>query len=427
MQKEQRNGGPSGQEAKKGNEGQEVKDVKESQGAGERRPGLGPDRGAGASAEQTLALLRELISRRSVTPQDAGCQDVVEAYLRPFGFARERFDRGETTNSWLRRGNGRPLFVFAGHTDVVPPGDESAWASPPFEPTVEGDVLRGRGAQDMKSGLACFCVAAARFAQTHPKAPGSVAWLLTSDEEGDGIDGTAPTVRALIDRGERADWCLVGEPTCGQTPGDVVKNGRRGSLLGSAKIIGKQGHVAYPHLANNPIHRGMAPLAKLCATVFDEGDANFPPTSFQITEIKAGTGASNVIPAAMEARFNFRFGAAQSEDGLKKAVEDAFQNCGAKVEFSWRLSGKPFVTAPGRLTEAALSAIERSMGAKAKLDTGGGTSDGRFVKDMADELIELGTRNDRIHQIDEQVSIAELGALSDAYFNLLEILFMGSR
>ncbi len=367
----------------------------------------------------TLDLARELIRRRSVTPEDAGCQALMCQRLAAIGFAIEPLPFGAVSNFWARRGSESPLLCFAGHTDVVPSGPEADWSSPPFEPSIRDGRLYGRGAADMKGSLAAMITAVEAFVAEHPQQRGSIAFLITSDEEGPAKDGTARVVERLQARGEKIDWCLVGEPSSSALLGDVIKNGRRGSLNAHLRVDGRQGHVAYPQLADNPIHRAAPALAALAAQQWDAGNEFFPPTSFQISNLNSGTGATNVIPGRLEALFNFRFSTEVAAPQLQAAVEGIFAAQGLDCDIAWRLSGEPFITAPGELTAAAIAAVEASCGLTPKLSTSGGTSDGRFIAPTGAQVIELGPINASIHQLDEHVNIADLDALSAIYQRIL--------
>ncbi len=373
----------------------------------------------------TLALAMELIRRRSVTPEDAGCQALLAQRLKPLGFTIDWMRFGEVENLWARRGAEGPLFVFAGHTDVVPPGPEVQWQSPPFEPTLRDGHLYGRGAADMKSSIAAMVTACERFLAAHPEPKGSIAFLITSDEEGPAVDGTVKVVERLEQRNEKIDWCLVGEPTCAARLGDTLKNGRRGSLGGRLRVLGKQGHIAYPHLANNPIHAALPALTELTAIRWDEGNAFFPPTSFQISNIHGGTGATNVIPGELEVLFNFRFSTEVTEETLRQQVESLLDSHGFDHELEWTLSGHPYLTRPGRLVEACRRAIREVTGMEAELSTSGGTSDGRFIAPTGAQVVEFGPLNATIHQIDERIGVEELEQLSGIYERILEQLLGG--
>jgi succinyl-diaminopimelate desuccinylase len=371
---------------------------------------------------ETLKLAKALIARPSITPDDHGCQPLLINRLTAMGFQIETMRFGETDNFYAVYGQRGPILCFAGHTDVVPAGDESRWTSPPFVPTERDGYLYGRGAADMKSSIAAFITACERLLASQLELPIRLALLITSDEEGDGLNGTKRVVEALQTRGEHFDYCIVGEPTAVKTVGDMIKNGRRGSLSGSLVVHGKQGHVAYPHLAANPVHLAAKALVELVNTHWDDGNRYFPPTGFQISNIHAGTGASNVIAADMTVEFNFRFSTESTAVGLKQRVEAVLDQHDLNYDLVWVLSGEPFLTDAGRLTQAAQRAIEAVCGIKAELSTTGGTSDGRFIKAISSELIELGPVNATIHQVDECVNLAELEHLSAIYENLMHIL-----
>ncbi len=368
---------------------------------------------------ETLNLTQELIRRRSVTPEDAGCMDLIAAHLEPLGFTSECFDFGETRNIWLRRGKESPLFVFLGHTDVVPPGPYDEWISPPYEPTIRDGMLYGRGSADMKSGVASMVTALESFIPEHENHRGSIAVLLTSDEEGNAKDGVVKVVDALTSRGESIDWCLVGEPSSFDRLGDVIRIGRRGSLCAVLRVLGVQGHVAYPNKADNPIHRFAPALAELTAEVWDHGNEFFPPTSFQVSTINAGTGADNVIPGHLDVLFNFRFSTAITEDEIKARVHALLDRHGLKYELHWRLSGSPFLTTQTELIEAVQQALEQVVGSRARPDTGGGTSDGRFIAPTGAQVVEVGVLNGSIHKIDEHTPVADLETLSQVYRQVL--------
>ena len=374
------------------------------------------------SDSPVLALARDLIARPSITPEDAGCQQMMAEYLARLGFVIEPMVFHDTTNLWARRGNQGPLFCFAGHTDVVPPGPLEKWDSPPFEPTVRDGLLYGRGAADMKGSLAAMLVAVERFVTAHPDHQGSIAFLITSDEEGPFINGTPKVVEALEARHEKISWCLVGEPSSTERLGDVVKNGRRGSITGDLKVLGVQGHVAYPHLGRNPIHQAAPALAELASTLWDEGNEFFPPTSFQIPNISAGTGASNVIPGELQVQFNFRFSTELSDEQIKVRVAEILDRHGLDYELTWTLSGHPFLTPSGDLVEATVAAIEEVQGFAPELSTSGGTSDGRFIARTGAQVLELGPRNATIHKVNECVSVADLDTLAEIYQILLHRL-----
>lgn len=371
----------------------------------------------------TLALARELIGRRSVTPEDGGCQDVIASRLEALGFAIERMDAGGVRNLWARRGAKAPLFVFAGHTDVVPTGPEANWRFPPFEPTERDGFLYGRGAADMKGGLAAMVVAVEAFLATRPRFDGSIAFLVTSDEEGPAEHGTRHVMRELQKRNEKIDWCVVGEPSSRDTTGDLIRVGRRGSLNGVLSVRGVQGHVAYPELADNPIHRALAALDELACAHWDDGFETFPPTSFQLSNLNAGTGADNVIPGELVARFNFRYCPVQDAAGLRAKVESLLDRHGLDFQVEWRESGKPFFTSDGLLTQAVDAAVCAATGREPEHSTGGGTSDGRFIAPAGAQVIELGVCNATIHQVDECVRVEDLDTLTDVYRRILENLF----
>jgi succinyl-diaminopimelate desuccinylase len=370
----------------------------------------------------TLELTRQLIACRSVTPEDGGCQKLVADRLARLGFRAETIFRDGTTNLWLRRGAARPTFVFAGHTDVVPPGPREHWSSDPFEPTVRDGLLYGRGASDMKSSVAAFAIAAEEFVAAHPAHSGSIALLLTSDEEGPATDGTVAVIEKLTARDEAIDFCIVGEPTSVDHLGDVIKNGRRGSLSGRLTVKGVQGHVAYPHLARNPVHQAAPALAELAAERWDGGDSHFPPTTFQVSNIRAGTGALNVIPGTCEVDFNLRFAPASTSASLMQRIEDILRRHALDYEIVWTLGAEPFLTRPGRLSEALAAAIEQTTGRRPELSTTGGTSDGRFIASVCPQVVEFGPPNATIHKVDECIRIADLEPLKDVYRRTLELL-----
>lgn len=379
----------------------------------------------------TLRLTEELVARPSVTPLDEGCQALIAKRLGVLGFVCETIESGPTdfrvTNLWARLGTGQqPTLVWAGHTDVVPTGPLSAWASDPFVPSHRDGKLYGRGASDMKASLAAMVVACEEFVATHPKPPIDIAFLLTSDEEGPANDGTVVVCNALRARGERLDWCIVGEPTSVERTGDMIKNGRRGTLSGKLTVKGIQGHIAYPHLARNPIHMVAPALAELTATVWDQGNAFFPPTSWQISNIHGGTGASNVIPGNVVIDFNFRFSTESTPEGLQQRVQDILARHslqpGTDFDLSWTLGGRPFLTAPGTLVDAVRTAIRAETGMETQLSTTGGTSDGRFIAQVCAQVIELGPPNATIHKIDECVTVADIEPLKNIYRRTLEHL-----
>ncbi|OQK16071.1 succinyl-diaminopimelate desuccinylase [Methyloprofundus sedimenti] len=367
----------------------------------------------------TLVLLEELISCESVTPEDAGCQDLLTKRLEKIGFIAEQLDFDDTKNLWLKRGRNKPLFVFLGHTDVVPTGPLEKWDSPPFVPTIRQHRLYGRGTADMKGGIACFVTAVERFIARYPDHQGAIAMMITSDEEGPATNGVVKVVEVLEQRNEKIDWCLVGEPSSDQHIGDVIRVGRRGSLCARVIVKGMQGHVAYPAIANNPIH-GFAPaLHALTEEVWDQGNQFFPPTSLQVSNINSGTGAENIIPGELELQFNLRFCTELDEATIKQRVLEIFDRFDFDYEINWRLSGNPFLTSGGALIEAAHAAIKKVTGIDTLDDTGGGTSDGRFIAPTGAEVIELGHLNESIHKINENVPLADLQPLSDIYEQLL--------
>ncbi|MEA3411694.1 MAG: succinyl-diaminopimelate desuccinylase [Pseudomonadota bacterium] len=370
----------------------------------------------------TLELAMDLISRDSVTPEDRGCQQLLARRLEKIGFKVETLRFAEVDNLWARRGHEAPVFTFAGHTDVVPAGPADQWHSAPFEPVVRDDLLYGRGACDMKGSLAAMVTATEGFLEKHPGHRGSIAFLLTSDEEGPAVDGTVKVVETLEQRREKIDWCLVGEPSSSEIIGDVVKNGRRGSLTGNLRVKGHQGHVAYPHLAENPIHRIAPLMAELSTFEWDRGNAYFPPTTFQIANIRAGTGATNVIPGDLWLQFNFRFSTEVTETELRRQVESMLADHGLRYELEWSLSGQPFLTAEGKLVEAVRRAIRDETGRETSLSTSGGTSDGRFIAPTGSQVVELGPINASIHKINEHVRVEDLDQLSSIYARTLENL-----
>ncbi len=367
----------------------------------------------------TLELLKDLIRRESVTPEDAGCQDTLATRLQGLNFKEERLNFNDTQNIWLRRGNQKPLFTFLGHTDVVPPGPLSTWQSPPFEPTLTDGKLYGRGTADMKGGIACFITAVERFIENHPNHQGSIAILLTSDEEGIATNGVVKVVEVLEQRQEKIDWCLVGEPSSDKKLGDVIRVGRRGSLCAKLTVIGIQGHVAYPELADNPIHRFAPALKELTEEIWDQGNAFFPPTSLQISNINAGTGAENIIPGTAEVQFNLRFCTELDEDTIKQRTQAILDKHHLNYDLQWRLSGHPFLTQKGVLIDATHAAIKTVTGFETLDDTGGGTSDGRFIAPTGAQVLELGPLNETIHKINEHIAIADLEILTQIYEQIL--------
>ncbi|AQZ93298.1 succinyl-diaminopimelate desuccinylase [Halopseudomonas phragmitis] len=370
----------------------------------------------------TLSLACELISRDSTTPDDAGCQQLMGERLAAIGFQLEPMRFGEVDNLWARRGSQGPVLCFAGHTDVVPTGPLERWSNPPFQPRIIDGMLHGRGAADMKGSLAAMVVAVERFVAAHPNHRGSIAFLITSDEEGPATDGTVKVVETLKARNEQVDWCIVGEPSSTELVGDVVKNGRRGSLNARLLVKGKQGHVAYPHLARNPIHLAAPALAALAAETWDQGNDFFPPTSFQISNLNSGTGATNVVPGELVALINFRFSTESTVEGLQARVRAILDQHDLEYELDWNLSGLPFLTEPGALLDGVAAAIEQVTGRTTQASTSGGTSDGRFIATMGTQVVELGPVNATIHQVDEQISAADLETLTDIYQATLERL-----
>ncbi|MEW6120565.1 MAG: succinyl-diaminopimelate desuccinylase [Pseudomonadota bacterium] len=373
-------------------------------------------------ANETFELTVELLKRRSLTPDDAGCHDLIAARLDTLGFHIERHRHNGVDNLWARRGQVPPLVCFAGHTDVVPTGPLDAWESDPFTPMVRDGKLYARGAADMKTSDAAFVVAIERFVAEHPDHKGSIALLLTSDEEGPATDGTVKVVEALRARGEFLDFCIVGEPTSAAEFGDTIKNGRRGSLSGRLTVKGVQGHIAYPHLAKNPIHLAAPAIAELADTMWDEGNAWFPPTTWQISNIHAGTGATNVIPGTVEIQFNFRYSTASTAEGLKDAVHEILDSHGLDYEIEWSLSGKPFLTPRGTLCDTLSEAIREITGVTPELSTTGGTSDGRFIAEICPQVVEFGPLNASIHKLNEHVAVEDIERLTAVYQKTLEKL-----
>lgn len=372
----------------------------------------------------TLELALDLISRPSVTPEDAGCQEVMISRLQKLGFKIERMPFGEVVNFYAKRGSSGPNLMFAGHTDVVPTGPIERWKVSPFQPKIIDGVLYGRGAADMKGSLAAMITAVEEFVTANPNHDGQISFLITSDEEGPFVDGTTRVVDALIARHEIVDWCIVGEPSSTKTLGDIIKNGRRGSFSGDLTIYGKQGHVAYPHLAINPIHLAAPAIAELSQTVWDDGNEFFPPTSFQVSNIHSGTGATNVVPGTLQAQFNFRFSSELSFELLKARVIGILDSHNLKYDIDWTYNGLPFLTPPGELVDAVTQAIETTVNITPELSTSGGTSDGRFIAKMGTQVVELGPVNATIHQINECVDAQSLNDLSTIYRRVLENLFV---
>jgi len=363
----------------------------------------------------TLELAKALIARRSFTPNDAGCQDILIERLEKIGFKIERMRFGEVDNFWARRGNAKPVICFAGHTDVVPTGPAEKWGSEPFTPTVRDGMLYGRGSADMKTSLAAFVTAIEAFVAEHPGHTGSIALLVTSDEEGVAVDGTEKVVLALRARNELIDYCIVGEPTCVSKLGDTLKNGRRGSLCGTLTVKGIQCHIAYPHLGRNPIHLAAPAIAELANTTWDQGNEYFPPTTWQISNIHGGTGATNVVPGTVEILFNFRFSTASTVDGLQAKVHAILDKHELDYDLEWALSGKPYLTPKGSLVDAVAQAIRDTTGVEAELSTSGGTSDGRFIADICPQVLEIGPLNATIHKIDECVAVSDIEPLKEIY------------
>lgn len=370
----------------------------------------------------TLDLAKQLIAIDSVTPDDKGCQQLLSSRLEKIGFHSEVLQYGDVTNLWSRRGNKEPLFCFAGHTDVVPTGDAANWKFPPFQPTEHNGMLYGRGAADMKGSIAAMVTACERFVEKYPDHKGAISFLITSDEEGPAVDGTVKVIEHLQSANEKIDYCLVGEPTSTDNVGDVIKNGRRGSLGGTLTINGVQGHVAYPHLAKNPVHLFAPALNELCQLEPDQGNDYFPATTFQISNVRAGTGATNVIPGSMEVEFNFRFSTEVTDTQLREQVEAILDKHELDYDLQWNLSGQPFLTQPGELVNAMQTAIKDVAGFDTELSTTGGTSDGRFIAPTGAQVVELGPLNATIHKIDECVSIEDLDNLSNMYEKILENL-----
>ena len=375
-------------------------------------------------SEPVVDLLCDLIRRRSVTPEDAGCQSLMSERLARLGFTCETLQFNDVTNLWARRGQTSPVLCFAGHTDVVPPGDEQKWSSDPFEPTFRDGLLYARGSADMKSGLAAMIVAIEEFLGEHPDHDGSIALLITSDEEGRARDGTLKVIHALAERDEHIDWCLLGEPSSQNELGDIVRVGRRGSLSGMLTVRGIQGHVAYPQLADNPIRRFAPVLAELHEIAWDDGNEFFPPTSFQVVEVQAGIGAPNVTPAELSARFNFRYSTEWTHKSLQEKVQSIFDAHDIDYELKWHLSGEPFLTQPGKLINAVHEAVTEHTGTAPELSTGGGTSDGRFISPAGIDVVELGPVNASIHKIDEHVKVADVITLTSMYKRIMELMLL---
>jgi len=379
---------------------------------------------AATGATATLELASELIARASQTPDDAGCQALLSARLARAGFRCDSLVSNGVTNLWARRGEARPVVCFAGHTDVVPTGPRGEWASDPFAPTVRDGFLYGRGAADMKSSVAAFVVAVERFVAAHPAHPGSIALLVTSDEEGPATDGTVRVVERLKARGEALDYCVVGEPSSNERLGDMIKNGRRGTLSGTLTVRGVQGHIAYPHLALNPIHLAAGAIAELAAIAWDAGNEYFPPTSWQVSNIHAGTGATNVIPGSLELAFNFRYSTASTRESLAERMEAVLRRHGLDYTLAWTGSGRPYLTPRGQLVAVASEVVHEVCGIRPEISCTGGTSDGRFIAEVCSEVVELGPVNATIHKLNERIPVADLEPLAALYGGILERLLL---
>ena len=377
--------------------------------------------------DHTLELAKQIIACHSVTPEDGGCMEIIGARLKPLGFTLEYINRNGVTNLWARRGAQAPLFVFAGHTDVVPTGPLDKWTSPPFAPEIRDGMLYGRGTADMKSSLAASVTAVEAFLAAHPEFPGSLGFLLTSDEEGDATDGTVAVVEVLKARGESIDFCIIGEPTSVDTLGDMIKNGRRGSLSGVLTVKGIQCHIAYPEKGRNPIHEAAPALAELAATEWDEGNEYYQPTSWQISNIHGGTGATNVVPGSVEIKFNFRFSTASTPEGLQSRLCAVLDKHKLDYDIKWTLGARPFLTGRGPLADAATAAIREVCGIETELSTTGGTSDGRFIADICKQMLEIGPVNATSHKIDECITVDSFPKLSTIYGRILEQVLVGSR
>jgi succinyl-diaminopimelate desuccinylase len=373
---------------------------------------------------ETLELAKALIRRASITPADEGCQQLIIDRLVPLGFKAETIRCGDVTNLWIRRGTARPLVVLAGHTDVVPPGPREKWNSDPFEPTIRDGKLYGRGAADMKTSIAAFVTAAERFVADHPGHPGSLGLLITSDEEGPSVDGTVKVVQALKARGEAMDFCIVGEPSSTERFGDTIRNGRRGTLTARLVVNGVQGHVAYPDRVKNPVHLAAPAIAELAGTEWDRGNEFFPPTTFQVSNIHAGTGAQNITPGAVQVDFNFRFSTESTAESLKARVKEILDRHGLEYDIGWVLGGKPFVTQKGRLVATLSKAVEKVSGVTPRVNCEGGTSDGRFIIDVCSEVAEFGPVNRSIHKVNEAVALEEIEPLAEIYRIAVEDLLL---
>ena len=378
-------------------------------------------------SDPTFELARQIIACHSVTPEDGGCMDIIAERLKPLGFTIEFINRNGVTNLWARRGTTAPLFVFAGHTDVVPTGPLNQWTSPPFAPEIRDGMLYGRGTADMKSSVAASVTAVEAFVAAHPNHPGSLAFLLTSDEEGDAIDGTVIVVEALKARGETLDFCIIGEPTSVDRLGDMIKNGRRGSLSGTLTVKGIQCHIAYPEKGRNPIHEAAPALAELATTEWDQGNEYFPPTTWQVSNIHGGTGATNVIPGQLEIKFNFRFSTASTPEGLQQRLRAVLEKHNLDFGIQWTLGARPFLTGRGPLADAAATAIREICGIETELSTTGGTSDGRFIAEICQQMLEIGPVNATSHKIDECIAVEALPKLSSIYQRIIFQLLVGSR
>ena len=377
--------------------------------------------------DHTLELAKQIIACHSVTPEDGGCMEIIGARLKPLGFTLEYLNRNGVTNLWARRGTQAPLFVFAGHTDVVHTGPRDKWTSPPFAPEIRDGMLYGRGTADMKSSLAASVTAVEAFLAAHPDFSGSLGFLLTSDEEGDATDGTVAVVEVLKARSESIDFCIIGEPTSVDTLGDMIKNGRRGSLSGVLTVKGIQCHIAYPEKGRNPIHEAAPALAELAATEWDEGNEYYQPTSWQISNIHGGTGATNVVPGSVEIKFNFRFSTASTPEGLQSRLCAVLDKHKLDYDIKWTLGARPFLTGRGPLADAATAAIREVCGIETELSTTGGTSDGRFIADICKQMLEIGPVNATSHKIDECITVDSFPKLSAIYGRILEQLLVGSR
>lgn len=371
---------------------------------------------------ETLELAKALIARKSITPEDAGCQQLIIDRLVPLGFKAEVFKCGDVTNLWIRHGTAKPLVVLAGHTDVVPPGPREKWNSDPFEPTIRDGKLFGRGAADMKTSIAAFVTAAERFVAANPSHPGSVALLITSDEEGPSVDGTVRVVEAFKARGETMEYCIVGEPSSVEKFGDTIKNGRRGSMTGLLIVHGIQGHVAYPHRVKNPVHLVAPAIAEMAKAEWDKGNEFFPPTTWQVSNIHAGTGAQNITPGAVQVDFNFRFSTESTPEGLQARVKEILDRRGLEYDLSWIVGGKPFLTKRGRLVSTLSEAVRKVSGVTPEINCTGGTSDGRFIIDICAEVAEFGPVNRSIHKVNEAVALEEIEPLADVYRVTIEDL-----